>query len=122
MISFYEKNKYNYKLLSNKKFLTSNLFLTNISIIPKIWTLLFSFKKDYNTLGYIIANLLPLEREIFFIIKENFYDKINDVSQISDYIEFTNNTNFFYNENNFLWNNLIEEKFKKDLREENIKV
>ena len=118
ILTFKNENK---ESVADKKFLTSNLFLTNISIIPKIWTLLFSFKKDSNTLEYIIANLLPLEREIFFIIKENFYDKINDISQISDYIEFTNNTNFFYNENSFLWKNLIGEKFKKDLREEEYK-
>ena len=114
------KNENN-ELISDKKFLTSNLFLTNYSIIPKIWTFLFSFKNDSNTLEYIIANLLPIEKEIFLIVKEYIYDKINDISQIDDYIEFTNKTSFFYNENSFLWKDLIGEKLKKNLREEEYK-
>ena len=62
----------NNESVSDKKFLSSNLFLANNSIIPKIWTLLFSFKNDSNTLKYIIENFLPFEREIFYIIKYNF--------------------------------------------------
>ena len=32
----------------------TNLFLTNNGIIPKIWTLLFSFNEDSEVLNYII--------------------------------------------------------------------
>ena len=50
--SFKNENAEN---ISSKKFLTSNLFLINNNIIPKIWTLLFSF--DYSeVLNYIIHN------------------------------------------------------------------
>ena len=104
-----------------KKFLSSNLFLTNNSIIPKIWALLFSFNNESNTLKYIVENLLPFEREIFYIIKDSFYDKINDLSQIEEFIEFTNSTNFFYNEESFLWKDLIGFKLGKETKEEDYK-
>ena len=108
----------NNESVSDKKFLSSNLFLANNSIIPKIWTLLFSFKNDSNTLKYIIDNLLPFERDIFYIIKDQFYDRLDDKKQIEDFVEFTNQTNFFYNEKSFLWKDLIGEKIGKNLRKE----
>lgn len=59
-------NNDNNELVSNKKFLTSNLFSNNnsISIIPKIWTLLISLNGNSKVLEYIISNLLPFEKEI----------------------------------------------------------
>ena len=111
----------NTESVRDKKFLSSNLFLTNNSIIPKIWALLFSFNNESNTLNYIVENLLPFEREIFYIIKDNFYDMINDLSQIEEFIEFTNSTNFFYNEESFLWKDLIGFKLGKETKEEDYK-
>ena len=66
--------------ISSKKFLISNLFLINNSIIPKIWTLLFSF--DFSdVLNYIIENLYPFERDIYYFI-EYFFSNLNDKSDI----------------------------------------
>lgn len=60
----------------SKKFVTSNLFLMNNSIIPKMWIFLFSFKDDSDVLNYIIDNLLPFEREIFKIVNMNFFKNL----------------------------------------------
>lgn len=65
-------------LVSERKFLTSNLFITRNSIIPKIWTLLFSFDEDSEILEYIIDNLFQDEKDIFNIIKNNFNDKLKE--------------------------------------------
>ena len=108
-------------MFNDKKFLISNLFFTNNSIIPKIWTLLFSFKNDSNILKYILENLLPFERDIFYVIKNSFYDALNDKTQIKYFIEFTNKTNFFYDEQSFLWKDLIGEILRNDLKEEEYK-
>ena len=109
------------KLFIDKKFFTSNLFLANKSVIPKIWTHLFSFQNDSNILKYIIANLLTFERDIFYIIKNGVYDILNDKTQIKDFIEFTDKTNFFYDEQSFLWKDLIGEKLRNDLKEQEYK-
>ena len=68
----------NVENISSKKFLTSNLILINNSIIPKIWTFLFSFDDNSGVLNYIISNLLSFERGIYYIIKYNFYSKLNN--------------------------------------------
>ena len=114
-------NKDNYDLISDKKFLSSNLFLTNNSIVPKIWTFLFAFNEDSEILKYIIDNLLPFEKDIFYIIKNNFYDTLNEKYQIENDIKFTDKMNFFYNEESFLWRDLIGKKLEKGLRDEEYK-
>ena len=70
-------------------FLSSNLFLTNNSIISKICTLLYSFKPDSEVLKYIIENFIPFERDIFFIIKTNIYDCLTETYEIENYFYFT---------------------------------
>ena len=117
-IAFNEENQ---EKICSKKFLISNLFLTNNGIIPKIWTLLFSFNEDSEVLNYIITNLLPFEREIFEIVDLNFYLKLNEKSDIENCLDFTERLNFFYNEDSFLWRNLIGKKLEQDLREEEYK-
>ena len=115
-------NKYNCDLISDKKFLFSNLFLNNKnSIIPKIWTLLLSFNEDSELLEYIIDNLLPFEKDIFYIIKNNYYDTLNRKYQIEDYIKFTEKMNFFYNEESFLYRDLIGRLLQTELRDEQFK-
>ena len=114
-------NDDNVENISSKKFLTSNLFLNNNSIIPKIWTFLFSFDKDSDVLNYIINNLLPFEREIYNIVKLNFYSKLNDKSDIEKCLEFTEKLNFFYNEESFLWRDLEGKKLEENLRDEEYK-
>ena len=122
LISSFSINNINTsKLFIDKKFFTSNLFLANKSVIPKIWTHLFSFQNDSNILKYIIANLLTFERDIFYIIKNGVYDILNDKTQIKDFIEFTDKTNFFYDEQSFLWKDLIGEKLRNDLKEQEYK-
>ena len=111
-------NKDNFDLILEKKFLSSNLFLTNNSIVPKIWTLLFSFNNNSEILKYIIDNLLPFEKDIFYIIKNNFYDSLNEKYQIENNIKFTEQMNFFYNEESFLWRNLIGKQLEKGLKVE----
>ena len=106
-------NKDNYDLVSEKKFLSSKFFLSNNSIIPKMWTFLFSFDENSEVLKYIIDNFLPFEREIFFIIKNNFYDTLNEKYQIQTLLDFTEKLNFFYSEESFLWRNLIGKKLEK---------
>ena len=118
---FYSFNNENVENISSKKFLTSNLFLINNSIIPKIWTFLFSFDDDSDVLNYIISNLLPFEREIYYIVKLNFYSKLNDKSDIEKCLEFTEKLNFFYNEESFLWRDLIGKKLDENLRDEEYK-
>ena len=106
-------DKDNYDLVKDEKFLSSKFFLSNNSIIPKMWTFLFSFDEDSETLKYIIENFLPFEREILFIIKDYFYDTLNEKYQIQTLIDFTNKLNFFYSEESFLWRNLIGQKLGK---------
>ena len=103
-----------YDLVSEKKFLSSNLFLTNNSIIPKIWTLLYSFKPDSEVLNYLIENFIPFERDIFYIIKNNFYDCLTETYQIENDLEFTEKMNFFFNEQSYLWRYIIGKKLKKN--------
>jgi len=114
-------NTENIENISSRKFLTSNLFLINNSIIPKIWTFLFSFDDDSDVLNYIINNLLPFEREIYYIVKSNFYSKLNEKSDIENCLEFTEKLNFFYNEESFLWRDLIGKKLEENLRDEEYK-
>ena len=110
-----------YDLVSEKKFLSSNLFLTNNSIIPKIWTLLYSFKPDSEVLNYLIENFIPSERDIFYIIKNNFYDCLTETYQIENDFEFTEKMNFFFNEQSFLWRYIIGKEIEEKLREEEYK-
>ena len=119
IIDFYNifKNENN-ELVSEKKFLTSNLFSSNNSIIPKIWTLLLSFENDSEILNYIIKNLLPFEREIYSIIKNEFYDNLDDKLKIESYLLFTEKMNFFYNEDSFLYKDLIGKKLEQNLRDD----
>jgi len=118
---FYSYNNENVENIPSKKFLTSNLFLINNSIIPKIWTFLFSFDEDSEVLNYIINNLLPFEREIYNIVKNNFYSNLNDKSDIEKCLEFTEKLHFLYNEESFLWRDLIGKKLEKNLRDEDYK-
>ena len=113
-------NNDNNELISEKKFLTSNLFSSNnsISIIPKIWTLLLSFDDDSQVLDYIIKNLLPFERDIYLIIKNEFYNKLDNILKIENYLQFTEKMNFFYKEDSFLYRDLIGRKLEKNLRDE----
>ena len=62
-------NKDNYELVEDKKFLSSKFFLSNNSIIPKMWTFLFAFGENSEVLKYIVDNFLDFEKEIFLIIK-----------------------------------------------------
>ena len=78
-----------------------------------MWTFLFSFDEDSEVLKYVIDNFLPFEREIFFIIKNNFYDTLNEKYQIQTLLDFTEKLNFFYSEESFLWRNLIGVKLEK---------
>ena len=114
-------NRDNYDLVSEKKFLSSNLFLINNSIIPKIWTLLYSFKSNSEVLKYIIDNFIPFERDIFFIIKNNFYDRLTETYQIENDVDFTNKMNFFFNEQSFLWRYITGKELEEGLREEEYK-
>ena len=101
--------------------MSSNLFLTNNNIIPKIWTLLYSFKPDSEVLNYLIENFIPFERDIFYIIKNNFYDCLTETYQIENVLEFTEKMNFFFNEQSFLWRYIIGKEIEEKLREEEYK-
>ena len=102
-------------------FLSSNLFLTNNSIIPKICTLLYSFKPASEVLKYIIENFIPFERDIFFIIKTNIYDYLTETYEIDNYFYFTDKMKFFFDEQIFLWRFLIGRQLEERLREEEYK-
>ena len=115
-------NKDNNDLVSQKKFLTSNFFLSSYSIIPKMWTLLFSFDEESEILKYIIDNFLPFEKDIYNILKNNFFNILNEKNQITKYVEFTNKMDFFYNENSFLFKNMIGKKLEKELSDEEYKM
>ena len=117
----HSSNDENIENISSKKFLTSNLFLINNSIIPKIWTFLLSFNDDSEILTYIINNLLPFEKDIFEIVKLNFYTTLNDKADIDNCLDFTEKLNFFYKEDSFLWRDLIGRKLELNLREEEYK-
>ena len=101
--------------------MSSNLFLTNNNIIPKIWTLLYSFKPDSEVLNYLIENFILFERDIFFIIKNNFYDCLTETYQIENDVDFTDKMKFFFNEKSFLWRFIIGKELEKGLREEEYK-
>ena len=113
-------NNNNNEHVSNKKFLTSNLFSSNnsVSIIPKIWILLLSFNEVSEVLDYIVKNLLPFEREIFYIIKNEFYDNLDDNLKIDNYLQFPEKMNFFYNEDSFLYRDLIGKTLEENLRDD----
>ena len=100
--------------ISKEKFLTSKLFLTSNSIIPKMWTLLFSFDKNSKSLKYIIDNLLDIEKEIYDIIK-NTFDNLNDLLGVENCFDFTKKMAFFYEETSFLWRDLIGKEIEKNL-------
>ena len=85
--------------ISKEKLLTSKLFLSN-SILPKMWTLLFSFDKNSKSLKYIIDNLLDIEKEIYDIIK-NTFDNLNDLLGVENCFDFTKKMAFFYEETSF---------------------
>ena len=101
--------------------MSSNLFLTNNNIIPKIWTLLYSFKPDSEVLNYLIENFILFERDIFFIIKNNFYDCLTETYQIENDLEFTEKMNFFFNEQSFLWRYIFGKEIEEKLKEEEYK-
>ena len=68
-----------------------------------MWIFLFSFEENWDVLKYVIDNFLPFEREKFYIIKDNFYDTLNEKYQIQTLLDFTEKLNFFYSEVRFLW-------------------
>jgi hypothetical protein len=99
IVSIYSTfNNDNNELVSEKKFLLSNFFSNSnsLSIIPKIWALLFSFNDESPVLDYIIENLLNFEKEIYLIIKNEFFSNLDDALKIENYLQFTEKMNFFY--------------------------
>ena len=67
---------------------------------------------------YIIDNLLQDEKDIFNIIKNNFYDKLKEKNQIKEYVDFTSKMHLFFDEESYLWKNLIEKDLDKEYNEE----
>ena len=56
------------------------------------------------------SNFLPPEKTFYDIILNDFYLKINEILDIKKFLDFSNKINSFYQEDSFLWMDLIEQK------------
>ena len=100
----------NLKKDSFNKFLSTNFFLEKSGILARIWTFLFSLNLNSKILYYLKSNFLPPEKTFYDIILNDFYLKINEILDIKKFLDFSNKMNFFYQEDSFLWMDLIEQK------------
>ena len=110
-----EKDSFNNFLATNfkdsfKKFLSTNFFLERSGILARIWTFLYSLKLNSKVLSFLTSNFLLPEKTFYDIILNDFYLQINQIKDINKFLDFSNKINFFYQEDSFLWMDLIEQK------------
>ncbi len=111
----FEKDSFDNFLSKNfkdsfKQFLTTNFFLERSGILARIWTFLYSLKLNSEVLSYLLSNFLAPEKTFYDIILNDFYLQINQIKDINKFLDFSNKINFFYQEDSFLWMDLIEQK------------
>ena len=100
------------------KLISQNLFLSNdTNEISRIWGLIYNLNNHKNILEYLRDNFFEVERDAYLVVNK-FYQNIESEESIDKYIKFTNELDFFLNNESRLWKNQIGEKIKeKELRE-----
>ena len=109
-----QENIEKYKKEVFQKFLSTKFFIDKSGILSRIWSFLYSLNINSEILNYLTNNFLLPEKQFYNIILNDFYLKINNIEDINKYVNFSKQMNFFYEENGFLWMDLIEQKIPSD--------
>ena len=109
-----QENIEKYKKEVFQKFLSTKFFIDKSGILSRIWSFLYSLNINSEILNYLTNNFLLPEKTFYDIILNDFYLKINNIEDINKYVNFSKQMNFFYEENGFLWMDLIEQKIPSD--------
>jgi len=104
-------------LSKNLKLRPQNLFFSNdINEISRIWGLIYNLNSHKLILDYLRDNFFEVERDCYLVVNK-LYQNIENEESIDKYMKFTNDLDFFLNNESRLWKNQIGEKIKeKELR------
>jgi hypothetical protein len=101
-------------LSKNLKLISQNLFMSNDNNeISRIWGLIYNLNHHQKMLEYLRDNFFEVERDTYLIVNQ-FYQTINNEENIDNYLKFTNDLDFFLNNESRLWKNQIGEKIKSN--------